>query len=148
MTMGIFGDLDLSAASDDPFKIEDGTYEAVITKAEVKRNKADTDNFLVLTYTIDDGTKRQAQEWKKIPSNPSADDYERSKSYLKQRLLSIGIPNERINAFEPDDAIGTEVVITVKENSDGFPNINKVVLASDAGGSTDTGSAGNAFASL
>src|SRR5690349_16508769 len=146
MTMGIFGDLDLTQAADDPFAIEDGTYEAIITKAEVKRNKNDTDNFLVFTYTIDDGTKRQAQEWKKIPKAGS-EGAERDASYLKQRLLSIGVPNERLNSFTPEDALGTEVVITVKANDSGFPNINRVAL-SDGGDGFAADQGGNAFLGL
>lgn len=145
--MGIFGDLDLASASDDPFSVDDGTYEAVVTKAEVRKNKNETDNFLVLEYTIeDDGNMsgRKVSEWKKIPKQ-DAEDFDRAASFLKQRLLSIGIPNERINTFEPDDALGASVVITVK-TKDGYANVNKVALSDGSDGSASD--SGNAFSSL
>ena len=147
--MGIFGDLDLEAAADDPFAIDDGTYEAVITAAEVKMNKKETDNYLVLTYTIpnylDGDSNRKVQEWKKIPK-ASDPDKDRDASYLKQRLLSIGVPNERINSFEPEDALGADVVITVK-SKDGYTNVQRVAL-SDGGNGFGADSGGNAFAGL
>lgn len=146
--MGIFGDLDLASASDDPFSVNDGTYEAVVTKAEVRQNKNETDNFLVLEYTIeDDGNMsgRKVSEWKKIPKQ-GAEDFDRAASFLKQRLLSIGIPNERINSFEPDDALGADVVITVK-TKDGYANVNKVATLTDE--QVDRiADGGNAFSSL
>lgn len=145
--MGIFGDLDVQAAADDPFAIDDGTYTAVVTGSEVKQNKDGNKNFLVLEYTIeDDGAMsgRKASEWKNIPE-PGDDNADRSASFLKQRLLSLGVPADRINSFEPEDALGVTVVISVK-NKDGYANVNKVEQPRDTAGSPSA--SGNAFAGL
>lgn len=144
--MGIFGDLDVEAAADDPFAIEDGTYNATITECSVKDNKDKTKKGLTFKYQITDDGKmhgRKAQEWKNIPSSDDPQDVkDRDASYLKQRLLSIGIPADRINTFEPEDALGTDVVITVK-NKDGFANVNRVILPE-----SDSSDAGTSFADL
>jgi hypothetical protein len=144
--MGIFGDLDVQAAADDPFAVDDGTYNATISACEVKPTKDETKTGLILTYTItDEGnmTGRKVSEWKQIPK-PGDSNADSAASWLKQRLLSIGIPSDRINSFEPDDAIGIDVVITVKNNN-GYANVNKVVLA---GGSASSSDSGNSFANL
>lgn len=144
--MGIFGDLDVQAAADDPFAVDDGTYNATITKSEVKQSKDETKTGLMLTYQItDEGSmnERKVSEWKTIPK-PGDENADSAASWLKQRLLSIGIPADRINSFEPEDALGIDVVITVKNNN-GYANVNKVVLANEAAGSS---SGGNSFAGL
>lgn len=142
--MGIFGDLDVQAAADDPFAVDDGTYTGTVTKSEVKKNKDETKTFLVLEYTIeDDGPMggRKASEWKNIPE-PGDENADRSASFLKQRLLSLGVPPDRINSFEPEDALGVEVVFTVK-NKDGYANVTKVEQPRGA-----TSDSGSAFAGL
>jgi len=142
--MGIFGDLDVQAAADDPFAVDDGTYTGTVTKSEVKKNKDETKTFLVLEYTIeDDGPMggRKASEWKNIPE-PGDENADRSASFLKQRLLSLGVPPDRINSFEPEDALGVEVVFTVK-NKDGYANVTKVEQPRTA-----TSDSGSAFAGL
>jgi len=144
--MGIFGDLDVQAAADDPFAVDDGTYTGTVTKSEVKKNKDETKTFLVLEYTIeDDGPMggRKASEWKNIPETGD-ENADRSASFLKQRLLSLGVPPDRINSFEPEDALGVEVVFTVK-NKDGYTNVSRVVLADGANAEAESG---NAFANL
>jgi len=142
--MGIFGDLDVQAAADDPFAVDDGTYTGTVTKSEVKKNKDETKTFLVLEYTIeDDGPMggRKASEWKNIPETGD-ENADRSASFLKQRLLSLGVPPDRINSFEPEDALGVEVVFTVK-NKDGYANVTKVEQPRTA-----TSDSGSAFAGL
>lgn len=142
--MGIFGDLDVQAAADDPFAVDDGTYTGTVTKSEVKKNKDETKTFLVLEYTIeDDGPMggRKASEWKNIPE-AGDENADRSASFLKQRLLSLGVPPDRINSFEPEDALGVEVVFTVK-NKDGYANVTKVEQPRTA-----TSDSGSAFAGL
>lgn len=145
--MSIFGDLDVQAAADDPFAVEDGTYNATVTKCEVKKSKDESKTGLMLTYTItDEGSMqgRNATEWKTIP-RAGDEDADRAASFLKQRLLSLGVPADRINSFTPEDAIGVDVVITVK-NKDGYANINRV--EQPKAGEAATAASGNAFANL
>lgn len=129
--MSIFGDLDIASASDDPFSVAPGTYEAVVSDVEVKDNKDKTLKGLWITYTITGETEngKNVSEWKTIPApadpkNPSAED-KRSMSFLKMRLSSLGIPESRMNSVQPEDLIGTEVAITVKKNGE-YTNVTKV----------------------
>ena len=133
--MGIFGDLDVQAAADDPFAVDDGTYNATISACEVKPTKDESKTGLILTYQItDEGNMagRKVSEWKQIPK-PGDANADNAASWLKQRLLSIGIPADRINSFEPEDALGIDVVITVKNNN-GYANVNKVTLSDGGNG--------------
>lgn len=144
--MGIFGDLDVEAAADDPFAVDDGTYNGTITKCEAKPTKNGDKIGLTLEYTItDEGPMagRKVSEWKHIPRSGD-ENAANAASFLKQRLISIGVPADRINSFEPEDALGTDVVFTVKKNGE-YTNVTRVALP-DGGGSTSDG--GNAFASL
>ncbi len=51
--MSIFGQLDAASISSNPFLIEQGTYNAVISKAEF-RTREDKPRQFILEYTIDD----------------------------------------------------------------------------------------------
>lgn len=156
--MGIFGDLDLEQYEDDPWKIKPDVYEATVTAVETKANKGNTGNFLVLTYTIQSGpnSKQTIQEWKGIPQpadpkNPTPEDA-RKGSFLKQRLISLGVPLSRLNSVDTDDLVGVDVYITVGENKQGFPQVNKVELRTGAMTGAVTGSngssGGNPFANF
>jgi hypothetical protein len=58
------------------------------------------------------------------PKSPSAEEL-RSMSFLKQRLLDLGVPSERINEVKPDDLIGSKVIVAVK-NKNGYTNVVKL----------------------
>lgn len=147
--MSIFGDLDVESAADDPFALDDGTYKGVVEKCEVKDSKDGSKKGLFITYMVDDADSkmngRRATEWKTIPQSKDEEDADRAASFLKQRLLSFGIPADRINSFTPEDAIGVDVVFSVKKNGE-YTNVTRVARPDTGGGSTS--SAGNAFAGL
>ena len=48
-------------------------------------------------------------------------------SFLKMRLKSLGVPETRMNTLQPEDLVGTDVVITVKKNGEST-NITKVEI--------------------
>jgi hypothetical protein len=130
----IFGELDVESAADDPFAIPDNTYRAVLTDAKVGPTKAGDKIGLTLIYTInsdDQFNERIVSEWKGIPepNDPKnlTEDESRQAAFLKQRMLSLGIPPERINSVTPDDLIGRECFITIF-NKNGYMNIRKLVL--------------------
>lgn len=128
--MSLFGDLDIASADDDPFAIPDNTYDCYLTDVKVAPTKNGDKTGMTLIYTIDDGAHKgkQIQEWRRIPdaAHPQEDD-ERAKSYLKSRMLSLGVPENRINSVTADDLIGAHVHVTVK-NSNGYTNVRKVAL--------------------
>lgn len=137
--MSMFGDLDIESAADDPFAVPDNTYRAFVTDVEVKPTKDGSKTGMTIIYKISEGEHegKQIREWKNIPQpvdpkNPSDDD-KRAMSFLKQRLLDLGVPADRINQVTPDDLIAKEVTVSVK-NNDGYVNVRKVTLVQETAG--------------
>lgn len=135
MSESIFGDLDIASAEDNPFGVPDNTYETFLTDAEVKTSKAGNKG-LALTYRIASGDHegKNISEWKNIPTpedpkNPSAED-KTAMSWLKQRLLSLGVPESRMNTLNPSDLVGTHLYVTTK-TKDGYTNVRNVELITE-----------------
>jgi hypothetical protein len=150
----LFGDLDLQQFDDDPWSIPDDTYEATVSNVEVARTNAETKLGMTIQYTITSGNAsgQLVTEWKRVPerNNPQADD-NRAGAFLKQRLLSFGIPESRLNEVKPDDLIGLDVYITTrtglnKKNGQKVVNVANVQLK-DSGpvSGTVTPGVGNQF---
>lgn len=140
--MSIFGDLDIESAADDPFGVDPGTYNAVVSDVEVKDSKDGSKKGLWLTYSITECTEnpamegRKVSEWKTIPQpedpkNPSAED-SRAMSFLKLRLASLGIPPTHMNTVQFEDLIGIDVVITVEKNGE-YTNVKRVEIPTSNG---------------
>lgn len=150
--MSLFGDLDLQSAADDPFAVEDGTYDAVVSESVVKDQKKDpSKKGLALKYKIEDGPMagRSVSDWRNIPMDKNDENYDTDRSFLKGRLTAFGIPESRFATFDAPDALGARVTITVKNREvDGvnYTNVTKVVARSDSTAGSDSGS--NAFAGL
>lgn len=106
--------------------LPNGGYNAFVFDAKVVSLKdAAKGKRLVITYKIADGKFKgeTVDEWKSC--NPF-DDY-KTKGWLKKRILSLGVPEDRIDSLSPTDLVGTEVFIKVKKNGD-FINVNDVQL--------------------
>ena len=129
--MSLFGDLDIESAEDDPFAIPDNTYDCFLTDVKVGPTKAGDKQGMTLEFTIAEGDHqdKRIQEWKRIPdpAKPLEDD-ERAKSFLKARMLDLGIPAERVNSVTADDLLGIHCFVSVKNNN-GYTNVRKVTLA-------------------
>jgi hypothetical protein len=131
-TGSIFGDLDIASAEDNPFAIPDGVYEVFVTECVVGLTKKEDKLGMTLTYTIDGGPKDKSKisEFKHVPrpsDDLTSDQRERAKSFLKQRLASLGVPEDKMNSLYPADLIGTAAAITVVTNKEGYTNVTKVV---------------------
>lgn len=144
--MGLFGDIDIANAADDPFKVDPGTYEAVVAKVEVKPKKDDESKLMMrLDYKITDEESpmvgRQVSEWKTVPTpddpNNLTADEERAMSFLKSRLGDLGIPESEMNGVEAADLVGINVVITVKQNGE-YTNVTKVTTVDNSDTGFDT----------
>lgn len=141
--MGIFGDLDIASAVD-PFEIPDGTYKAVTGGTKVKSGEKNGKKTLGLTftYTIDDEESRyhgrKAGEYKRIPSkeDKGSAEYDKDLGYLKQRLASLGVAEERMNNVEPEELDDIPVTIVIK-NNDGYVNVQRVALREEYAGDLD-----------
>lgn len=131
--MGLFDGLDVASAQDNPFDVAPGTYPAVVTKAEARPTKGGDKVGLNIEYTISDPDSemhgRKVTEWKQIPqaSGELTGKDAQAASFLKQRLMNLGIPESRMNDIEGDDLIGIECVISVKKNGE-YTNVTKVAL--------------------
>lgn len=134
--MGLFGDLDVSSAEDNPWAVPPNTYEADVYTVEVKQSK-EGNTGMAITYKISSGDHigKTVQEWKSIPvpvdpKNPTADE-KKAASYLKMRLKSLGVPESRMNTVDVNDLQGLAVIIKVTQNGE-WTNIAKVELKGDA----------------
>jgi len=140
--MGIFGDLDVASASDNPWLVPANTYEANVYTAEVKRDKNEALG-LELIYKISSGDHegKTVREWKVIPEPADAKnltpDEQKAASYLKMRLISLGVPESRMNSMNVNDILGTEVVIKVVVNGE-YMNVGKVELRGDSPAASET----------
>lgn len=133
--MGIFGKLDAAAVKTNPFFIEEGTYEAEVTKAEYKINR-DGAKQLVLQYTIDESESafngKTASQYFTLPDeNLDAETFlllppdERAKtdkvlSSLKRTLCGnaanqtqrgLGVSEDDLNEddWDPKSLVGTRI---------------------------------------
>lgn len=136
--MSIFGDLDIASAADDPFEVPPNVYNAVVSDVKVGPTKDQSKVGMTIVFTIesdDEHSGKSVREWKHIPQpadpkNPSGED-KRAMSFLKSRLVDLGIPAERVNSVTPEDLIGKEVTIDVRKGKGDFTNVNKVTLRQD-----------------
>lgn len=118
----------------------DGTHRCFVTKSEV-RTKKDGSKSWVFTYRVADGEPqagRTKDEWRPIPNVRDGkfvtDKDESNAGWLKQRLMSLGVPESRIGTVTPVDVQGAEVYVTLvtKTNNSGtFQNVTNVKLTSE-----------------
>jgi hypothetical protein len=139
--MGFLNDLGLENVEADPNHIADGKYRAFVFNSEV-RLKKDQSRSWVITYKIAPNQKhagQQQQEW--FDLEPKGDNAEIKKSFLKSRVLSLGVPESKIADLSPADLIGTEVDITIVHRN-GYQNVGVLTLPTgDAPAATEAASA-------
>ena len=140
--MGLFGDNDIAGAED--LGVKDGTYEGIVSNVTTTANKNDeTMMNLILSYDLED-VPFPVREWKSFPHPDYADELQwddtnrdekgnteksrkkRAKSFMKERLRSLGVPQERMNSLDPDDLIGLPVVVTIKKGDNGYAQVVRV----------------------
>lgn len=92
------------------YDMPDGVYVFEIGRGYIWESEEDGRRAVVLEYLLDDeeGTTGTKSEWFNLPEDPSAPtDAEMSKlSFLKSRLLSLGVPREDHAGWVPEDAEG------------------------------------------
>ena len=135
--MGIFGDLDVESAADDPFSVPDNTYYAYVTDMVAKESQSGKKG-LNIEYTVSAGEHKgkKIREWKRIPEDLNSDENKQAASYIKSRMLDLGIPAERINSATKDDVTGKFVAVTIKSKGE-YQNVTKVVLKDESDTSID-----------
>ena len=128
---GFLNDLGLENVETAP---ADGKYAAYLYDCKfVEYKDTSKGKALVFTYRIADGKFKgeDIQEWK----SANAFDDNTKKKWLKARVLSLGVPESRIGAVNPQDLVGLAVWITIKKNGE-YTNVNKVELRDEAGNAT------------
>lgn len=149
MSDSLFADLDIASAADNPFSVDDGTYEALLTA--VKREEGSKGPGLVFEYTVQNDDKfegRKFSEWKNLPVTPAnkkegweittPEKADEMKSWIKQRLTSLGVPEERMNSTNPSDLEGTAVIATLATKK-GYQNITKLKVDEGTSSGESTG---------
>lgn len=127
-SMSIFGDLDVSEISDDPFGVANNTYWAVCTDAKFKEKDGNT--AFVITWQIDDpggeyDRSKITEYYSMYPGLTWAElDGEQKKrmKFLKLRLRrGFDLSEKEINTIAPAALINKGAYITTKQNpaSDG-----------------------------
>lgn len=114
--MGMFHDLDIANAADDPGSIPSDWYDLVISDVllDQKSKKAGNENksYIVFVLAIQGGKYdgREIRDMKWVPEpgdeSPEAED---AKAYIKQRLTQFGIPLSQMDDVGPDDLKGIEL---------------------------------------
>ena len=136
---GFLNDLGLENVSADPNHIADGKYPAHVFGSEIREKKAGGKSW-VLTYKIDSSSPLHAgasqQEW--FDLQPTGDNAELKRSFLKKRVLSLGVPESKIGSLNPNDLLGIACSVTIVHRN-GYQNVGNVELVTD--GATATVSA-------
>lgn len=159
---GLFGALDFESVSDDPFSVDVGTYNGVISDFFVKKTKAGDKMGMTVEYTVEESDNeamlgRSHQEWIEVPiveegETPTPEQKNKA-SRAKMRLSSLGVPEARMNEVTPEDIIGTPVTFTrvdtpAKDDPTRiYKNVNNVKVR-DGGSSASAGEKANPFAGL
>lgn len=133
--MGFLDEMGLDqvdAASDD-WSVPNGVYPAVIVESKIAEFGGV--NKWQINYKIDEDDENAAGKQVSEFFDLSPDLPDTRKAWLKRRLLTLEIDDEAAASLEPEDIIGTEVVVTVKNkpSADGtrtYTNVTKVALAS------------------
>lgn len=146
--MGIFDDDTEDIASAVGFEAPPvGTWAGVVSDAGTQTDKNEINN-LVIEYSVNVEGKTEPMkysEWLKIPKGKRSDwDFETvvndkghtqgnfnewALAALKTRLLSLGIPEQRLNTVNPENLIGHDVVVTFFKDKGDYTKVKRVVLA-------------------
>lgn len=123
---GFLADLGLDDVETDPNHLPDATYLGYVTDAKVVHYKdSSKGKALVFTYKVSEGEHRgkTIDEWKSANSF----DEPTKKSWLKNRLVSLGVPDSKMGSVSPEDLTGIAVKFTVKQKGE-YRNVTFVAL--------------------
>jgi hypothetical protein len=145
-TMSLFGDIDAADIPENPFYVAPGTYECVLTEANIVAKKDGSGVGLSLKWVIDDEDSdykgQNLSDWFNVYPELTAEEMTQPQkqdlSRLRQRLTQMGLTTEEQNALGDEDArnelIGMKAFVSVKETPDKkdpdkiYTNITKVSL--------------------
>lgn len=133
-------DLKLSSANTDPNYLPEGKYPAFVSKLQIKdvpaKGEKPASKALIITYKVShldpENQNKVKTEFKSLPElnldgTYKDEDSTRNAAYLKQRLLSLGVPEQELDNMKQEDLLGTPVWITMVPTGD-YMNIRGVEL--------------------
>jgi len=145
-------DLRLSNAPTDPNFLPEGKYPAFISDLSIKDVPAKpprpAGKALIITYKVTpldlENQGKEKTEFKSLPrvpvtlengdTNPEADaDDKKNAAYLKQRLLSLGVPENELDSLKKEDLLGTPVWIQMVQSGT-YYNVRNVELREETEG--------------
>lgn len=146
---GFLNDLNLRDANPDPNFLPEGKYPAFISGLKTKDTQATKDRpagrALIITYKISpmdtENVGKTKTEFKTLPEVLPDGSYKdevstRNAAYLKQRLMSFGIPEDQMNDLSIDDVLGTPVWITIVQTGE-YYNVRQVELREEESGAQE-----------
>lgn len=142
--MSLFEGLDVASASDDPWGVSVGWHKTVITKCEVKPTAKGDKKGVNWAFQVTEGADKGSThtDWQWVPAaDDHSDEAERAKKFLKQRMVKLGIPQDRINQVEPSDMVGIEPYIEIKEAKSGNRFIAEIKLDAPPAGTLSAAAA-------
>lgn len=150
--MGLFDELDVAGAADNPFAIPDDTYEAVVSDVIVKKNEEKGTTGMTVKYKVTAGeyVGREVTEYRRIPKKDDKTPLDeagaaQARSYLKRTLSRLGIPEDRMNTADRNDLVGIQCYVSTTMNGD-FINVRDVTLQRPANVGSATTADANPFA--
>lgn len=145
--MGLFGDVDATQVSDNPFYVGPGTYEAVVSEATLWVDEEEIKNpAIFISWTIDDESEYSGNSvsdrlavFPDISEEDITPQIRKQFSFTKSRLKQMGLDEDQMNVLLDDenleDLVGLEATIAVKVTKDKndpeklYSNVTKVVIA-------------------
>jgi hypothetical protein len=155
--MGLLDSLGLDQVEADPNSLPDGKYGSVLYKADIIATKTDK-VMAMFVFKVNDGGKQHGKEkpefWEFGTGVVKAEDgtisfttptmTEDRKSWFKNRLIALGVPDAQTPKFDQamaDGLVGTEVFMGIK-NKNGYCNINFIERRNAGAGNVASTTAG------
>ncbi len=144
-----FGQFALSASDvpEDPNTIPNDTYRCVVSSLKIAPTQKKDKIGATFRYKIQDEGPyqgREISEWKECallgPGGEVTPSTPQTRGYLRQRLIQLGVPADRLDVVEPEDIVGKEVLVESTYRN-GYANAKTVTLANlDESTTTTSGS--------
>lgn len=115
------------------YDIADGIYEFEVSNAFDWVSDDEDRSAFVIEYALGDEGKTKS-EWFNLPEDASAPTEAEMKKlgFLKQRLLSLGVPRESLATVEKEDLIGITGTLQLKtsraKNGSDYQNVRNVTV--------------------
>jgi hypothetical protein len=114
--MSIFSDLDLKNAPNDPNAAPVGAWVGTLTEITTFDGKTDPQAKFMKFVWVHNGGLGRFEDVLQLPDGREKDKDIQRKSRIKQRLLWLEVPEDRMDELTPDDLIGTTAALVTRQN--------------------------------